>query len=148
VHRLTVTQNGKLYSEVESEYAASNVKAVFPVRVRIRSEIDSRNVPRFECVIEERMAEYDPRLSPDSFSLSGLNLPIGAPVTDNRLKQIVGYWDGNKLVKDATAALRSRETSHLAAINVWLWVAVSSVVAVAIIVGAWHCVVKRRAEVG
>ncbi|MDR1477772.1 MAG: hypothetical protein LBJ00_02395 [Planctomycetaceae bacterium] len=36
----------------------------------------------------------------ETFSLASLKLPLNAMVTDYRINQIVGYWDGEKLVPD------------------------------------------------
>lgn len=43
---------------------------------------------------------YNVPINPKSFTLAGLEMPIGTPVVDVRLMKRIGYWTGNGLAED------------------------------------------------
>jgi hypothetical protein len=38
-------------------------------------------------------------IPPETWTLTGLNLPAGTPVSDLRIHKRIGYWDGKGLSK-------------------------------------------------
>ena len=49
-------------------------------------------------------AEFDVRIPPETWTLAGLDLPIGAPVSDLRVGRL-GYWNGEGLSQDPPPVL-------------------------------------------
>jgi hypothetical protein len=53
--------------------------------------------PGRRLTFEIRDAHYNIPTDPRSWTLAGLNMPIGTPVGDGRIQRRIGYWDGSGL---------------------------------------------------
>lgn len=78
-----------------SQYAENDEKSVFPKSVKTSSYRDNKLGMTHSITIEKVQLDVMPSL--DTWSLAGLKMPVGTPVVDLRIKQRIGYWNGNGL---------------------------------------------------
>ncbi len=72
-----------------------------PVEVRIASYSFSTNgMPRYETRIIRTSARINVPVDPVSWTLAGLGIQVGTPVTDTRIYRRIGYWTGTGLSED------------------------------------------------
>lgn len=121
VFRFEVKAKGKLAAVVESEFHAEQEK-VFPRLVRIKSGPRADATWDMEAQIEELSCDYAAPLRDEDFTLAALGLPRGVPITDLRVRQVVGYWDGERITSDVVAAFKG-STPPIAGTGIrpWIW---------------------------
>ncbi len=87
---------------VLSKYEGDASRDPLPVEVKIMT---FRNGAPFmgEQFIRSN-ASYNVPMEPSSFTLSGLGIAKGTPVTDNRISRSIGYWTGTGLSEDLSPA--------------------------------------------
>jgi len=61
------------------------------------------NTPWIETRIVRRNSHYHGSIDPDTWTLAGLGMPVGTPVSDIRIPRRIGYWNGTGLSKDSVA---------------------------------------------
>ena len=83
--------------QIDSEYSDSAFFP-FPTRVKILRKIDGET--QFDRTITVQEFKVQKSFPPETFTLTSLNIPLNAMVTDYRINRIIGYWDGEKLVDD------------------------------------------------
>lgn len=91
---------GGVREVVTSQYAEAERggHAVLPVRVECKHYI--RGNLASSRIVKIRAVELDMPIPAETWTLVGLGLPVGTPVSDLRIKRRIGYWDGNRLVED------------------------------------------------
>jgi len=52
---------------------------------------------RSEKSVQRRTTRYGIAVDPASWTLAGLNMPLGTEVVDSRVHRVLGYWNGNGL---------------------------------------------------
>jgi hypothetical protein len=108
------------YRESVSEYA--NAAALpLPSRVETRRHRDGQLLS-FQTV-ELFDVEVGVSVDPKTWTLAGLEVPIGTAVVDIEAKRRVGYWDGEGVSEDypTPAALRARVAERQrASVRTWL----------------------------
>lgn len=77
------------------KYAEDDEKSVFPNSVKTSSYYDNKLGMTHSIMIEKVQLNVMPSL--DTWALAGLKMPVGTPVVDLRIKQRIGYWNGNGL---------------------------------------------------
>ncbi|WP_201766196.1 hypothetical protein [Rhodopirellula baltica] len=77
---------------IRSTYSNSAIPTWLPTEVFV-------DHPQIKSKCTNIVAASDP---PDSsrFTLIGLDLPVGLPVTDSDAKRRIGYWNGEEIVED------------------------------------------------
>ncbi len=51
-----------------------------------------------ETTVEFNEPEFVSKFDRQTWTIEGLSMPVGQPLTDLRIKQRIGYWDGSKLL--------------------------------------------------
>jgi hypothetical protein len=121
VYRCELQTKDTLRELIESDYENPVATHVLPVRVRINGKFDAKGKPTVDMVFEQVKGAYGVAIDPATFTLKGLDLELGASVTDNRLQQVVGYWNGTDLSPDPSEAIRSGKRAQSGAIGPWPW---------------------------
>lgn len=83
--------------------------AVLPRRSKTESFLDGR-LADVRTVTVERVEEGI-SVEPSTWTLAGLEMPRGTPVSDIRTHQRMGYWDGSALVSEPPWPLRPAATA-------------------------------------
>lgn len=65
----------------------------------------------------ERVVNFDltkrlDHVPPETWKISSFNLPVGATVSDLRISERIGYWDGKNIVQSMTAAVSKANVSN------------------------------------
>ncbi|MGA2255233.1 MAG: protein kinase, partial [Thermoguttaceae bacterium] len=95
VHRLEFsTSEG--FNQIRGEvYCGDNPRFPWlPSRVETKDYCQGKPMGTREVTISK--ADFDVPIPPETWTLAGLDLPIGTPVTDLRVGRL-GYWDGRDL---------------------------------------------------
>ncbi len=81
----------------------------FPTRCKYRQQIDGQL--ESEEVVDVRVISLNEKIPDETFTLAGMNLPVGLPVTDSRGvgDPLTMKWDGTQLVPRPDALPGSRE---------------------------------------
>jgi hypothetical protein len=102
-HRLVEVEfewehSGSKYVEtVHNSYAANDVDGyVFPLECRAVQTKDGKPSRAWTYVVKE--AEFDRKIAPSIFTLSGINPPAGTRITD-MVQNKAMEWDGSKAVE-------------------------------------------------
>jgi thiol-disulfide isomerase/thioredoxin len=82
--------------EVISEYGLPGGGERLPIRVTARRNDPDGTLVQ-ELIIERKKSEFDVPIDPKTWTFAGLGMPVGEPVTDHRVKRVIGYWDGQRL---------------------------------------------------
>lgn len=83
-------------STVVNEYADDGVS--IPIKTTRRRELpDGRIYTTTKERLSLDLSLPSPERQKTIFNLASLNIPIGMPVADNRINEIVGYWNGSGL---------------------------------------------------
>lgn len=85
-----------------SRYDKNLMPPSIPFEVETES-FDGKDRATGRQLIRVTKAELGIPIDPQTWELAGLNLPIGTPVADLRLKQRIGYWNGRGLSQDPPA---------------------------------------------
>ena len=93
---LRMQSNG---DSVISKYDPMNPSDPIPTEVRLVEFLGAER-KRFDTGFVRRSAAWNVSVSPVSFSLAGLGMPVGTPVGDDRIYRGIGYWTGTGLSKD------------------------------------------------
>jgi len=67
-----------------------------PIEVRTVSFYGTERGRQEECIVR-RNARYNVPVDPASWTLAGLNMPVGTEVVDYRASRSLGYWNGTGL---------------------------------------------------
>ncbi|MCA9193548.1 MAG: hypothetical protein KDB03_17370 [Planctomycetales bacterium] len=88
-----------------SEYSRSFASGIIPLKTvtTFKNFVSSEG---FELIREFR--DYE-RISPKSFGYEDMNLNLWVPASDLRIKQRLGYWDGEKLTEEPTGSQPDRK---------------------------------------
>jgi thiol-disulfide isomerase/thioredoxin len=80
---------------VWSRYDEANPKNPLPTELQMTEFRNGmpRNQRRFSCT----SAKLDVPVPAESFTLAGLQMPVGTDVSDNRIHRRIGYWTGTGL---------------------------------------------------
>ena len=90
--------NGPLIFTVTSKlkrYPDGNIW--YPARIENRSTIDGK--PNASQVVEVDEAKFNTKIDPATFTLAGLGLEVGRPISDGRGKRGLQEWDGKEAVE-------------------------------------------------
>jgi len=143
VHRYEFAlPGGERRSVVICQYDKAVLLGTIPVEVSLTGYDAEGNVDR-QCLM--RVLSVDLAYKPDSqtWKLTGLELPVGTPVTDLRLKQRIGYWDGKGLSKQLPVAMPTRRGSSSESYLRWPFFVVGGIAIGAILIvlvrGKWAC---------
>lgn len=108
VHRCEqIDDFGKLYQHwiTQSEYSQPVAAQPLPVKtVTNRYDRDGRAIS--VVTFTQVRARYGVSVDPKAWTLAGLELPIGTPVTDTRIHRRIGHWDGEGLSQTLPEAHR------------------------------------------
>lgn len=123
VHRYAYSIVGERPSTVESYYENST----YPwLPSRVESKIYTGDVFwERELVVQEGLTMK--RLPEETWTIAGLKPPLNATVTDYRLQQILGYWDGQG-VRDVPVPARGKRGVGVVALGVMLLLVVAPLV--------------------
>ncbi len=88
-----------------SQYADCRPDSPLPHVVEIERFWNGK--PAHRTMFEVRSARYNIPTDPRSWTLAGLNMPIGTDVSDVRIHRRIGYWDGTGLSEKFPRAARS-----------------------------------------
>ena len=69
----------------------------FPSRIENRSTIDGK--PNAQQIVEVEQAEFNAKVDPETFTLAGLGLEVGRPISDRRGNGHAQVWDGKQAVE-------------------------------------------------
>jgi peroxiredoxin len=67
---------------------------------------------RTDQTILRRTARYNVPVDPTSWTLAGLDMPVGTEVLDNRISRGIGYWDGSGLSENPPRSRSPRGGEH------------------------------------
>jgi hypothetical protein len=97
--------------ETTSKYSDPNL-GPFPSEIHIFREVDGRiKADRTIKVTSFEMKECFP---PETFTYTGMNLPLNTAVVDYRIQRRLGYWNGEELV-DRPVGISAQELRELMA---------------------------------
>jgi hypothetical protein len=92
---------GNRHSVTTAKYGVSGTDRQFPTEVHT---VEYRGPARgAECDIIITHAAFDLRADQNTFTLTGLKLPIGTSVNDLKIHRRIGYWDGRDVVEQPPA---------------------------------------------
>jgi len=81
-----------------SRYSDSDFKDPLPIEVR---NIHYQNgIARYETRVVRRTTRYNAPIDPANWTLEGLNMKVGAEVSDSRNHRRIGFWNGVGLSGD------------------------------------------------
>ena len=86
-HNITTSE----YENVDSSFVA----AALPKRTKTEGYVTDR--PSFVRTISIERVESETPIGASTWTLTGLNLPVGAAVSDLRAHKRIGFWDGRGL---------------------------------------------------
>jgi len=87
---------------VTSRYDASDPGNPIPIEVHV---VDGRTGgPRIVSRIVQTRSDWGATVEARQFTLAGLGMPVGTPVTDVRKSRSMGYWTGTGLAEDPQEA--------------------------------------------
>lgn len=86
----------------ETEYWPDEDKNWIPRKLTMYSLEEGNPEMKYDnMTVEFEKPEFVAEFDPEIWTVRGLHLPFGQPLADLRIKQRVGYWDGQKLVQTA-----------------------------------------------
>ncbi len=121
----------------ESEYWPDEDEIWIPKRLVMYSLANGDPEMRHdEIVVEFQRPEFVTDFDSETWSFSGLSMPIGQPVVDLSLSQRLGYWDGNGLVNDPPATPAVLNGAPAPASRPWHtnWLVLANLAALGVIV--------------
>ncbi len=86
-----------------SKFDARHLDDPMPVEVTVLSSY-GKEKPVSERRFIRRNARYNIPVDPASWTLAGLDMPVGTAVTDLRINRRIGYWNGSGLSEDPPPA--------------------------------------------
>jgi thiol-disulfide isomerase/thioredoxin len=89
---------GKQREVAVSHYADCRPENPLPRLVEVEQLWNGK--PARRVTLEIRDAHYNIPTDPSSWTLAGLNMPIGTPVVNVRIHRRIGYWDGSGLSEE------------------------------------------------
>ncbi len=93
-------------NEVTSKYDAAHPDDPIPTEV-LCANYSGRDRERSETRFVRRSAQFNVPVDPASWTLAGLDMPIGAAVLDYRINRRIGYWNGSGLSENPPPRLNS-----------------------------------------
>lgn len=69
-----------------------------PTVTEMRQYIDDKVVSTMTVRIQDH--QFNIPVDPSAWTLAGLEMPIGEPITDYRVHRIIGHWDGKMLLPE------------------------------------------------
>ncbi len=93
-----------------SEYDEENAKRLLPVRV-LNRRFNRKGEISAESLFVQTKSEFGIPVEAKTFGLAGLGLPIGESVSDERIGQRLGYWNGEGLTQDFREAVQIGQTA-------------------------------------
>jgi len=81
---------------VLSKYDDANPRDPIPIELTTMSSSQNGSLSFGNRFIRSK-AQFNMPVDPASFTLAGLGMPVGTPVTDIRIHRIIGYWTGTGL---------------------------------------------------
>lgn len=99
---------------IVSEYDAKAKAGVLPTLVTTQTLDKNDRVTR-RVVVRVTKAELGAAVDPAVGTLVSLGLPVGEPVSDERIHQRLGYWDGEGLVSELRQATEIGQQRQVAA---------------------------------
>jgi hypothetical protein len=145
VYRCVLRNREKVYHVIESTYEDPLNGNVLPIRVKREGKFDKSGLPGMVTHFEQIKGDYGVETDSSLFDLTGLGLAPGAAVTDNRVQQVIGYWNGSGLSLDPEEAIRvSRAGNASGGVFTWVWLAVALVIVAGCGVFVW----ARRKALG
>lgn len=89
----------------ESEFWPGESDEWIPRKIRIASyDTDEASHMMRETVVEFGRPLRPAHVSPETWTLKGLGMPVGRPVIAPKTKLRIGYWDGENLTRDPMPA--------------------------------------------
>jgi thiol-disulfide isomerase/thioredoxin len=82
-----------------SKFDAANPEDPIPIEVKTVNFFGSQR-GRVEESFLRRKTRYNVPVDPASWTLAGLNMPVGTEVIDYRISRQIGYWNGTGLSED------------------------------------------------
>ena len=82
-----------------SKFDATNPEDPIPIEVKTVNFYGSQR-GRVETSFLRRKTRYNVPVDPASWTLAGLNMPVGTVVSDDRARRTLGYWNGTGLSED------------------------------------------------
>lgn len=113
VHRFEYRSNptppGKpTHDRIELHY---DTGGKYPAKVE---EENSNPAKEYRVTWTIEKSDLDHRPNPLLFGLAGLEMPPGEMVIDERISQVAGYWDGEGVAQDRSAAVKRVASTSLA----------------------------------
>ena len=128
---------GNLKSTVLSRYDEDRPEVGVPTWVEVRQEWKGQLVERKTFTVDK--SQYNVSVDPNKWTLAGLGLPLGQMVSDDRIKQVIGHFDGKGLTSQAADAIeKGREAERK---QTYWAIALGGLIALAVVAAV---VVKRR----
>ena len=84
---------------VFSKFDAAHPEDPIPIEVRA-VKFHGKERGRFEEFFLRGVSRYNVPVDPASWTLAGLNMPVGTLVVDHRISRDLGYWNGTGLSKN------------------------------------------------
>lgn len=89
-----------------SEYDERGGNNILPTRVVDRDYGRAGNSLEREQTFVQKSAEFGIIPDPKAWTLAGLEIPVGEAVIDEKIRRVVGHWDGDGLTADFLEAKR------------------------------------------
>lgn len=87
--------NGEVITSCYSEKNAHD-----PLPVEVHHVSLSRGAVQIETHLTRRTSKFNVPIDPACWTLEGLHMKVGTDVSDDRVMQIIGYWNGASLSKE------------------------------------------------